>query len=76
MLTASGKLKMEMDESEDILVLVALMDVNLPKFALNDIPLFKSITSDLFPGVHLPERNQNDLIEALKDVCIKENLIA
>ena len=42
-LTSAGDLKRQMkNEEEDIIILRALMDVNLPKFTINDIPLFKS----------------------------------
>jgi dynein heavy chain len=65
-LTAAGELKRKMNQKEEVLALVALMDVNLPKFTLNDIPLFKSITSDLFPGISLPERDQKALIDSIE----------
>lgn len=41
-LSAAGDLRRNLEESEDILALIVLHDVNLPKFTLNDIPLFKS----------------------------------
>ena len=58
-LTAAGDAKRALNFSEDILVLISIMDVNIPKFTQNDIPLFKSITSDLFPGVKLPDRDHS-----------------
>jgi len=51
-ITASGRLKLEMtDYKEDIIVLRALLDVNIPKFTGNDLPLFNSIMLDLFTGL-------------------------
>jgi len=35
--------------------------------------LFKSIISDLFPGIKLPDREYTHLIDALKKVCEENN---
>ena len=67
-LTAAGDLKRKMAKSsEDVICLRALLDVNLPKFTINDIPLFNSITSDLFPGVEMETRDYGQLLDKLKE---------
>ena len=74
-LTSAGNLKRTMmDSIEDIICLRALMDVNLPKFTINDVPLFLSITSDLFPGVKLPDIDYGTLEQAIRTVSAELNL--
>jgi len=74
-LTAAGQLKRsEPETDEDVLVLRALCDVNVPKFLSEDIPLFMGIISDLFPGVSLPNPDYTLLMAALTDSCRKKHL--
>ncbi len=40
--------------AEDVMLIRAMRDSNLPKFLSADIELFQNIISDLFPGVEVP----------------------
>ncbi|EQC40888.1 hypothetical protein SDRG_01953 [Saprolegnia diclina VS20] len=66
-ITAAGNLKRaDPDMDEEVLLLRALQDVNLPKFLSFDIPLFNGIISDLFPGKSRPQLNLGALSRVSK----------
>ena len=54
-LVAAGQLKRkEPETNEDILLIRAMRDSNIPKFLEQDLPLFGGIINDLFPGIIVP----------------------
>jgi dynein heavy chain len=76
-LVAAGNLKKKNHyEDEDKLCIRALFDVNLPKFTQNDIPLFNSITSDLFRDTKPPMTDYTLLIQKITELCEVKNVMA
>eukprot|EP00928_Gymnodinium_smaydae_P036017 TRINITY_DN25241_c1_g2_i2.p1 TRINITY_DN25241_c1_g2~~TRINITY_DN25241_c1_g2_i2.p1 ORF type:complete len:3507 (-),score=695.75 TRINITY_DN25241_c1_g2_i2:57-10475(-) len=76
LLVAGGMGKRTYGDSypEDVIALRSFTDVNLPKFTTADLPLFKGIIGDLFPGVELPPSNTGALIKAMEKVCVRHGL--
>lgn len=70
---AAGNLRQQLGDNptwtEARLVLRSVNDINLPKFTVEDLPLFKGITSDLFPGVELGESDHGLLMQSIDTVC-------
>jgi dynein heavy chain len=69
-IVAAGNLKKANPEANELqLLLRALQDVNLPKFMAQDLPLFRGIMSDLFPGIEKPNIDYGALMKAIKGSC-------
>ncbi|QDZ24237.1 heavy chain of dynein [Chloropicon primus] len=52
--------------SEDITLIRAMRDSNIPKFLEEDCVLFNAIVKDLFPGVEVPANDYGDLKTAIE----------
>ncbi|XP_058491324.1 dynein axonemal heavy chain 10 [Solea solea] len=68
-LVMAGELKRDSPElSEDVVLMRALRDMNLPKFVFEDVPLFLGLISDLFPQLDCPRvcyPKFNDAVEQI-----------
>ena len=61
------------DESEDTLLVRALVDVYLPKLRPSSIVTFQHIIDDVFPMVFLPPPNYGSLLSAMERIGIDRN---
>lgn len=64
---AGGLKRSNPDTSEDLVLIRALRDSNVPKFLADDLPLFAAIVQDLFPGVEIPPNDYGELQVALEE---------
>ncbi|KAL9652089.1 hypothetical protein ABK040_015890 [Willaertia magna] len=69
-IAAAGLLKKKHPNmNEEVVVLKALRDSNVPKFLVNDVLLFNGIVSDLFPKVTLESTDYEKLNNALSEAA-------
>ncbi|XP_004753142.1 dynein axonemal heavy chain 10 isoform X1 [Mustela putorius furo] len=68
-LVMAGELKRgSSDLQEDVVLMRALRDMNLPKFVFEDVPLFLGLISDLFPGLDCPRVRYPHFNDAVQQV--------
>uniref|UniRef100_H2YF92 AAA+ ATPase domain-containing protein n=1 Tax=Ciona savignyi TaxID=51511 RepID=H2YF92_CIOSA len=71
-ISAAGNLKREHpDMDEEVICLRAIRDVNVPKFLLDDLKLFRGIVSDLFPKIKEEAIDYGALMDSIVDSCPK-----
>lgn len=67
----AGSLKREnLDKSEEIVLIKALRDSNLPKFLSDDADLFLAILADLFPNIEIPDDPHGIFEETIVSVIV------
>lgn len=65
-LVMAGQLKRAYsDMAEDIVLMRALRDMNMPKFVFDDVPLFFGLIQDLFPGLRADRVGYENLKEII-----------
>jgi len=76
-LRTAGQIKRNrIGDPEEILLMTCLRDMNLSKLVAQDVPLFLSLISDLFPALGMPlGQEHSELKAALKASVAAEKLI-
>jgi hypothetical protein len=59
---------------EDVVLIRALRDSNVPKFLKDDLSLFQAIIRDLFPGVKIPQQDFGELQECIEEAMRRRHL--
>jgi dynein heavy chain len=73
-LVMAGSLKREFSEMpEDMVLMRALRDANMPKFVFEDVPLFLDLIQDLFPGMDCPRVAYEELAKNITEIMDSKN---
>jgi len=73
-LVMAGELKRAyLELPEDLVLMRALRDANMPKFVFEDVPLFTGLINDLFPGLDCPRVAYPKLKNAIVEDMTKYN---
>ncbi|KAL2092820.1 hypothetical protein ACEWY4_012618 [Coilia grayii] len=75
-LVMAGELKRgSADLNEDVVLMRALRDMNLPKFVFEDVPLFLGLISDLFPGLDCPRVRYPSFNDAVEQILLENQYV-
>ena len=71
----AGNLKRAFKEMDEQVVLIrAMRDSNVPKFLKDDLPLFDALIDDLFPKIEIPKPNYGNLPDQVDKTILSKNL--
>ncbi|XP_031370421.1 dynein heavy chain 6, axonemal isoform X2 [Apis dorsata] len=74
-LVMAGSLKRNNpDKPEDVVLIRALRESNIPKFLRQDAELFEGIVGDLFPGIEIPEVDYGILMDTAIEIMKEAQL--
>ncbi|GBG32973.1 Dynein heavy chain 2, axonemal [Hondaea fermentalgiana] len=74
LMCAGGLKRADASVSEELILLRALRDMNVPKFIREDMELFLLLINDLFPGMETPPSEQGDLIVMMRESLANRGL--
>jgi dynein heavy chain len=57
------------NEAEDVILIRAIKDANIPKFLHDDLPLFNALVQDLFPEIAIEEIGDEMLETQIGSSC-------